>query len=48
MYAITAAKLGNRLAKIDVKISIDIKILRIERYRDIKIKNDTSIIENKQ
>jgi hypothetical protein len=42
MYAITAAKLGNRLAKIDIKIS------RIERYRDIKIKNDTSIIENKQ
>ena len=36
MYAITAAKLGNRLAKIDVKISRDIKISRIERYQDIE------------
>jgi hypothetical protein len=30
MYAITAAKLGNRLAKIDVKILRDIEISRIK------------------
>jgi hypothetical protein len=36
MYAITAAKLGNRLAKIDVKISRDIENREISRYKNKK------------